>query len=250
MNAMTNDNAIAADQLRSGQIPLAVQSLCSELSRSGQLYLRHISALIDDIAPHPGSLVYLHASNLGAQMNGLDPVVYSAVDACSNLQLAQIHPASTAAAALSFIDVIVKCFPFSVRRIRTDREFPLSAGAGRQVHHDVRGLLAQGEILHSFVADRGEDALYSLTSRILFTSTSEGAVGKGSELRQYRPLMQFLLYHNNYRSIPWLNGNTPLQRLKSYEGFATFHSFAVNLDGGAYTGVSSSGQPVGAPNWP
>ncbi|MCX6141658.1 MAG: hypothetical protein NTZ35_00415 [Ignavibacteriales bacterium] len=222
---MTADSRLPERQFADGQIPIAVQSLCSELSRSGQLYVRQISAFIDEIAPGPGSLVYVHANSLGVQLDGLEPAVFSAIDACTNLQVAQIYLASTAAGALSFVDFFVRRFPFSIQQIRTLRHSPFYGVAGRNDRHDFSAILAQRGILHTLIADKSRDALYSITSRLLFSKMTEGMNGPASEREHYRALTQFLLYHNNYHSIPWLDGNTPLQKLKSFDGYAPLHSF-------------------------
>jgi hypothetical protein len=208
-----------------GQIPVAVQSLCSELSRTGQKYVRQISACIDEIAPGPGSLVYVHVNNLGVKLDGLQPAVFSAIDACTNLQVAQIHLASTVGGVLSFVDFLAGCFPFSIKQIKTVRESPFCGLTGRGDRHDFSAIVAQRGILHSFVSDQSRDALYLITSRLLFSKMTEGMNGPASEQEHYRALAQFLLYHNNYRSIPWLDGNTPLQKLKSFAPFAYYHSF-------------------------
>jgi hypothetical protein len=227
---MTFNSGIPTRKLAEGQTPAAVQNLCSELSRTGQLYLRQISGLIDEIAPTPGSLIYVHANKLGVKIDGLEPVVFSAIDACTNLQVAQIHLASTVAATLSFVDLIVKCFPFSIQNMKTDRDFPIRSDEGRQARHDFRAMVAHQGIMHSFVAEGTGDALYALTSRLLFSKMTEGDMGGRSEHEHYRALTQFLMYHNNYRSIPWLDGNTPLQKLKSFEAYAFLHSFCLTGD--------------------
>ena len=227
---MTAESRIQAKQSADGQIPVAVQSLCSELSRTGQMHIRQMSAFIDEIAPSPGSLVYVHANKLGIRLDGLEPSVFSAIDACTNLQMAQIHFAPTVGGVLSFVDFIVRRFPFSIRQIRTLREPPFCTIAGKQDRHDFSAILAQREILHTLVADKSRDALYSITSRLLFSKMTEGMNARASEREHYRDLDQFLLYHNNYRSIPWLDGNTPLLKLKSFGGFAFLHSFSPAED--------------------
>jgi hypothetical protein len=227
---MTVNNGNPTGHRLDGQTPTAAQSLCSELSRTGQLYLQQISALIVELAPKPGSLIYVHANRLSVKIDGLEPIVFSAIDACTDLQVAQIHLASTVAATLSFVDLIVKCFPFSVQHIKTDRDFPIRKIEGRQARLDFRAMVARQGILHSFVTEGTGDALYALTSRLLFSKMTEGDMGGVSEHEHYRSLTQFLMYHNNYRSIPWLDGNTPLQKLKSFEGYASLHSFCPTGD--------------------
>ncbi len=238
---MTSSIGFPAKQLVDGQIPVAVQGLCSELSRTGQLYVRQISAFIDELAPSPGSLVYVHVNDLGVQLDGLEPAVFSAIDACTNLQVAQIHLASTVGGMLSFVDFIGRHFPFAIQQIRTVRESPFCGVAGRGDRYDFRAMVAKRGILHTFVADKSSDALYSITSRLLFSKMTEGTNGRASEREHYRALAQFLLYHNNYRSIPWLDGNTPIQKLKSFDGFAYLHSFCPLEDSSSRHGIPELG---------
>lgn len=228
---MISESRNQTGQLSKEQFPVAVQDLCYELSRTGQIYLRQISAFSDVIVPNRGDVVYFHMNKIAGQLNGLESmVVYSAIDVCTNLQVAQIHFVSTVGGALSFVDFVVRCFPFALKQIKTVRESPFSCSEGRNDRHDFSAMIAERGISHTSVSDTSADALYSITSSLLFSKISDGTHAQASAAVHYRSLAQFLLYHNNYRSIAWLNGNTPLQKLKSFVGYASVHSFSLPED--------------------
>jgi hypothetical protein len=246
---MTYSSEMLARPVDGGQIPVVVQSFCSELSRTGQMYVRQISAFINEIAPNPGSVVYVHLSKLGGQVDGVEPAVFSAIDVCTDLQVAQIHLASTVGGLLSFVDVLIKQFPFPIQQIRTFRESPFCGTAGKGERHNFSAIVAQRGILHTVISDRSRDALHSITSRLLFSKMADGTNSCISEREHCRALAQFLLYHNNYRSIPWLDGNTPIQRLKTFSGFASLHSFCPMEEPNSYEGFPGlrAGRQLRAP---
>jgi hypothetical protein len=210
------------------QVPLELQDLCSELSHSGQLYLRRIARLIDVIAPKPGSLLYLRANRLAIRVNGLNPVIFSAVDATTHLQVAQVYLGLTTAAAVSFVDFVSQSFPFRISQIRTSDEVPFHYSDGNQSRRDFSAMVGERGLVTSIIPLRSEDALFSITSRLVFGAMAKGSIVLRSELGLQKELEHFLFFHNNYRPIPWLDGNTPLQKLKSFEGFAGVHTFSSN----------------------
>ncbi len=235
-------DATAHSGIPVGQVPLALQSLCSELSHSGQLYLGKIATLIDEIAPRPGSLLYVYAKKLAIRVNGMEPVIFSAIDVTTHLQVAQVFLSLTTGAAISFVDFVSQSFPFVISQIRTSDEVPFHHAAGDQSHRDFSALLGERGVVHSIIPNKSEDALFSITSRLAFGAMSEGSIVSGSEQELQRELGHFLFFHNNYRSIPWLNGNTPLHKLKTFEGFAGIYTFSSNEEpqgGSGYRGTVS-----------
>jgi hypothetical protein len=98
--------------------------------------------------------------------------------------------------------------------------------------------------MHSIIPGKSEDALFSITSRLAFGAMSEGSIVPGSAQELQRELGQFLFFHNNYRSIPWLDGNTPLQKLKTFEGFAALHTFSSNEEPRGGSGHRETKAPV------
>jgi hypothetical protein len=225
VSSVAAENGMMKRSYEDGQVPVAFQSLCSELSRSGQLYLQQISAILNELAPRPGVLVYVYSRKLAVRLDGLEPIVFSAIDASTQLQVAQVHLAMTTAAALSFVDFAVRSFPFPIQQMRTRREVPFHNSASSKSRHDFAALMAQRDIIHSLTSDVPPDALASISSKLLFGGMAEGYTLRGSERELQHQLAQFLFFHNNHRSIPWLDGQSPLQKLKTFEGFPRIHSF-------------------------
>ncbi len=222
---MWTTSATAHSEIPVGEVPIGLQSLCTELSHSGQLYLRRIAALIDEIAPRPGSLLYLQAKKLAIRVNGLEPVVFSAIDVTTHLQVAQVYLALTTAAAVSFLDFVVQSFPFTISQIRSCGERPFHHPTSDQARRNFTAMMVKRGLVHSIIENPSHDALFSITSRLMFGGIIEGSMVLASEQELQRELAQFLLFHNNYRPIPWLEGKTPLQKLKSINGFAGIHLF-------------------------
>ncbi len=224
---MTNNGIIGAD-VRNTQTPKSIQSLCTELSHAGQLYLERIRLAIDEAAPRPGILVYVSVKKLAIPLNGLDAVVFSAIDACTLLQVAQGYHSLTTAAAASFVEFVAESFPFPLSQIRTPAERPFYNSTSPPSHGDFSVLIGNQGYIHSPISDSSRDALYSTMSKLLFSGISEGSLVPASSHELQRELGRFLLFHNNYRSLPWLGGKTPLQKLRTFEGFSRFHLFSPN----------------------
>ena len=217
--------ATAHSEIPIREVPIGLQSLCTELSHSGQLYLGKIAVLIDELAPRPGSLLYVQAKKLTIRVNGLEPVIFSAVDATTHLQVAQVYLALTTAAAVSFFDFVAQSFPFRISQIRSRDEKPFHHPTCDQSCRDFTAMMGKKELVHSIIANPSHDVLLSLTSRLMFGGINEGSMVLTSEQDVQRELARFLLFHNNYRPIPWLEGRTPIQKLKSFNGFAGVHLF-------------------------
>lgn len=206
--------------------PLAFESLCMELSHAGRLHLEKIASLTDQIAPTPGRLVYLHTTKLAMRLSGLQPVIFSAIDANTQMQVAQANFALTSAAALSFVDFVSHIFPFPISEIRTQKETPFHNPNDHRPHRDFPTLVAEGGHVHSFVESQSSDALFSITSKMVFGGLSVGLAFPASADELQRDLNRFLFFHNNFRLVPWLEGKTPIQKLRTFARFEGMHSFS------------------------
>lgn len=222
---MTNNEILDAD-VRSTRTPKGIQSLCTELSHTGQLYLQRITLAINEVAPRPGTLVYFTARKLAIQLNGLDVVVYSAIDACTLLQVAQAYHSLTTAAAVSFVDFVAETFLFDLSQIRTPAERPFHNSTNPPCNRDFSVLIEKRGYIHSPITDPSQDALYATSSKLLFGGISEGALVHVSAQELQRELARFLFFHNNFRYVACLGGKTPLQKLRTFEGFDGIHSFS------------------------
>jgi hypothetical protein len=209
------------------QMPLEVDTLHRDLSFNGKRHLEKIALAIDDVAPKPGLLVYVTATNLALPVNGLDAVLFCAVDVTTHLQVAQAYHSLTTASAFSFVEFAAHCFPFPISHIRTLAERPFHNGSDHSSHRDFSVLVGRQGYIHFPIADASRDALFSITSRLLLGGLAGDCPAQSSSHDLQKEVGQFLFFHNNYRTIPWLGGKTPLQRLRSFEGYESIHTFHV-----------------------
>jgi hypothetical protein len=207
-------------------LPVGFESLCLELSHTGQVYLKRIASAIDQVAPSPGRVVYLHATKLAMRLSGLQPVIFSAIDANTQMQVAQANFAMTSAAALSFVEFAARSFPFPIGEFKTRQAAPFHNPDDHRPHRDFATLVGEQGYVHSFVQSHSSDALFSITSKMLFRGSSVGQAFPASAYELQRDLTQFLFFHNNFRFVPWLEGKTPIQKLRMFKGFEGFHSFS------------------------
>ncbi|MDP2884682.1 MAG: hypothetical protein Q8P51_06640 [Ignavibacteria bacterium] len=197
-----------------------------ELSRTGQVHLKRIASAIDQVAPSPGRLVYLHTTKLAMRLGGLQPVIFSAIDATTHLQVAQANLTMTSAAALSFVDFVAHSFPFPISEIKTREKRPFHNPNDHRPHRDFPTLVGERGYVHSFVGSHPTDALFSITSKMIFRDLSVGPAFSASAYELQRALAQFLFFHNNSRLVPWLEGKTPIQKLRTFARFEGMHSFS------------------------
>jgi hypothetical protein len=222
---MAQHNAL--DQLYSKdlQVPLRLERLCDELNRTARLHLDQITTEMATLAPHPGVLVYVQVHKLAVRMNNFEPVVFSAIDASTLLQVAQVYLTTTTAAATSFIDFMAQSFPFKVSRITTRDEKPFVNANGSELQRDFSAIIKQRGLAHTVIAVPSHDALFLLSSKLTYSGISEGSLASSTEGDVQRDLAHFLFFHNNYRSVPWLEGKTPVQKLGSFDGYRTMDAF-------------------------
>ncbi|MCX6135599.1 MAG: hypothetical protein NTU47_17465 [Ignavibacteriales bacterium] len=215
------------ETIRSLDAPLAVrlEGLCRELTQTGEVQMQNIVSTLDEVAPKPGHLVFLRAKDLSMNVNGLQPVVFSAVDACTFLQVAQVYLAPTTAAAASFFDHALETFPFVVSHVRSRNQRPFYHAAGDRSYHEFSEIIEEKGCSHSIITKVSQDPLYGIADKFMFGGIVEGSIVGASEGELHRDLVHFLFFHNNCRSIPWLGGRTPLQKLAAFEGFAGWRSF-------------------------
>lgn len=206
--------------------PLALGELCRELQHAGLSCLKKVALLSGEVAPIPGRIVYLHTATLGTRLSGLAPVIFSAVDATTHLQIAQACFAMTSAAALSFAEFVARSFPFPILEFRTRKVTPFHNPENERPHRDFRALIGEKGYLHSFVDTQSSDALFSITSKMVFGGSSAGLAYPASTHELQRELTRFVFFHNNFRSIPWLDGKTPIQKLRTFTGFEGMRSFS------------------------
>jgi hypothetical protein len=205
--------------------PVGLDGICDELDRTGQHHLDQIAAALESLAPRPGALVFAETRTLAIQLNGLEAALFTALDATTFLQVAQVYVTMTTASAVSFIDFVSSSVPFKIERIATRDERPFRNGSAGAAQRHFSEIMKDKGYLHAPVSTAAEDALFSLAQKSMFGGISEGAVIGASEGELQRELNHFIFFHNNYRSVPWIRGLTPLQKLGEFKEFTWMHSF-------------------------
>jgi hypothetical protein len=183
---------------------------------SGQAIRLALTA--DTIAPEPGSLVYLFAERLASSNDDFNPCVFSAIDACTCLQIARLYMTWTFASAVDILSFAVELYPFQIRRVRTLASGPFYRPSIPEGSHEFARIAEKHGINHSLITDPARDDLYQVVSKFAFHGVIEGRPDRESELRVVKSLADFLFFHNNQRSLPSLDGRTPLEKLHSFAG--------------------------------
>jgi hypothetical protein len=225
MGTMTKNVAIDRFNSRLLRAPVRFENLCRELTHAGRVYLDGLALAVEEVSPKPGFLVYVQTQKLSIRLNGFEPVIFSAIDLSTHLQIAQMYLAATTAAAVDFIDFTARSFPFGMAQIRTLARAPFQAPPGADLGRDFTTLMRERGLLHSVFTNPSNEVLFSLVSKLTFGSISEGSFTCGNKEEMMKELSRFVFFHNNYRSLPWLGGKTPLQKLKAFRGFEEIHSF-------------------------
>lgn len=207
------------------QTPQPNTTLWDVLNQVGLNHMRRLSTSLNEIAPKPGYLVYLEAKKLSYRLNDMTPIIYSAIDVCTHLQVARLYLTMTIASSLDFLDFACQKFPFRIAEVETPLGLPFTNSSILQAHHRFTSAAAERGILHSITPNRSEDEVLSVISKLTFGGILEGSVEPASEQKLMRELINFLFFHNNHRSLPTLEGKTPLQKLKSFVGFERTHTF-------------------------
>ncbi len=206
-------------------LPFTGEKLWSDLDQMDMEQMIRLATTVERMAPGPGFLVYVETSRLSCLLHKLEPVVFSAFDANTHLQIARIYLTNTLASALDFTEFILKRFPFPIAQIRTLAETPFYIRIKPPTQQRFSNHLAMRGVLHSLMTDRSWDQLFSMLSKFSFSSFSTGSPMSIPAEKLTSEFSNFLFYHNNRRMLSSLQGRTPLQKLRSFKGFDQLSSF-------------------------
>jgi hypothetical protein len=182
-------------------------------------------SIIDLVAPTPGFLVYVESSRLSNQVNEIEPLVFSAIDANTHLQIARLYLTSSFASAIDFVEFILSRFPFPILQIRTAEQAPFYADSNLPTNQRFSSFLQAQMVHHSIMSRPSSDELYPHLSKLTFAKMASGALNRISSDELMEGLSSYLLIHNNYRELPSLQGRTPLQKLHTFDRFKQLYSF-------------------------
>ncbi len=185
----------------------------------GMAHMANLPLTLKQIAPEPGTLVYVEARPLSVQWKQWNPVLFSAIDLYSMLQIARLYLTSSVASSVDFLKFIVEKFPFTIREIRTPADrFFTHPSTPQPDHHFTAAAQAQG-IVHTMSFQPSSDRLLSVMGKHFYALSNEPHPEPTSESQRMGELVNYLFFHNNHRSIPLLGGKTPLQKLIAFGGY-------------------------------
>jgi hypothetical protein len=191
----------------------------SFLQSAGMAQMADLALTQHQVAPKPGSLVYVDAQPLPIRMKDFNLVVFSAIDLCTMLQIGRLYLTSTVASSVDFLQFMIEKYPFLIEEIRTPADGLFMNSSTPQPNHHFTALARQHGIFHSMTFQPNEDRLLNVMGKYFFTTGNESQSEQPSESKLLNDLINFLFFHNNHRSIPLLGGKTPFQKLTSFESF-------------------------------
>jgi hypothetical protein len=197
----------------------------SELGGGGLEQAAQRRSIVDLVAPTPGFLVYIESKRLSNQINEIEPMVFTAIDANTHLQVARLYLTASFASAIDFVEFVLSRFPFPILQIRTADEAPFYLSSSLPTRQRFSEFLQARMVHHSVMSRPLHDELYPHLSKFTFAKMAAGSLNKISSDDLMEGLTSYLLIHNNYRELPSLQGRTPLQKLHSFERFKQLYSF-------------------------
>jgi hypothetical protein len=199
--------------------------LPSEEDKLGWGKLTQRRSIVDLVAPTPGFLVYFESTRVSNQINEIEPVIFSAIDANTHLQIARLYLTPSFASAIDFVEFVLSRFPFPILQIRTSDETPFYVNSSLPTRQRFSEFLQARMVHHSVMSRPLNDELYPQLSKFTFARMAAGSLNKISSDELMDGLTSYLLIHNNYRELSSLQGRTPLQKLHSFDRFKQLYSF-------------------------
>ncbi len=184
---------------------------------------------IRQIAPEPGALVLIHTEMIPLPHSTFDSVLLSAMDSCTHLQIARFYFASSLAATIDFLEFIVKMFPFPIAELRADHSQVFPSDTDREVEHRFM-LAAQRVGMRHSIRDLQGDGVESNLQQYFFEIGVRPHGTQEDDEALLADLQQFLLFHNNHRALPTLEGKTPVGKLRSFEPYRDLKAFDVGQE--------------------
>ena len=174
---------------------------------------------IHEIAAEPGKLVIVDVKRLSYHWDGWQPILFSAIDICTHLQIGRMYLTPTQASTIDFLEFLTAQYPFSIHEIRTNADPLFISPVSLQTDHQFTIEAKKKGIFHSVVLDPADHPIVRVVSKYLFGGAFEGNLDEASKESVMAGLVNFLFFHNNHRSLASLGGLTPLQKLNSFHGY-------------------------------
>lgn len=186
---------------------------------------RDLEEAIEQIAPRPGSKLFIEGRKLSCRWYGLQPMLFSAIDLCTHLQVARVYLTQTVASAVDFLDFLVASYPFLMRELYTPPDLWFCDPVVPQVIHRFSRECALRNVVHTVLSNPSQDVIIRRVRSYFYHSVLESSEGGGSEQAIIPDLRNYLLVHNNYTALETISNQVPIDKLHSYSGFESVEHF-------------------------
>ncbi|HEY4611680.1 MAG TPA: hypothetical protein VII11_01720 [Bacteroidota bacterium] len=200
-------------------VKFAETGIWNVLHSAAMTQMAELIGAVRELAPEPGALVVLDVKRLPYNWDGWNPVLFSAIDICTQLQIARMYLTPTHASAYDFLQFLVDQYPFPTKEIRTAADPLFVNPSSIQSEHQFTVEAKKRGIFHSVVLDPTEHPVLRVMSKYYYGGTFDGNHNETSRQKVITGLVNFLFFHNNHRSLASIGGLTPLQKLNSFAGY-------------------------------
>lgn len=175
----------------------------------------------------PGDRVIITFKFIGNEGERQHYVQYTAIDECTRLRITKIYGRHSTLSALDFVQFILMHFPFLIRYLQTplDNVFASVSKPRSRTHAFTMNLRKLG-IKHE-VPSKKKLAVNRFNERIKRLDEVEPYCSKSfsspDELQQ--EAARYLLRYNNERPIPLIENLSPVEKLRTYQQFASVSLF-------------------------
>lgn len=187
--------------------------------------VRNFEEAIERVAPLPGSKLYMEARRLNCRWYGLQPMLFSAIDLCSHLQIARVYLTQTVGSAVDFLDFLVDSYPFAIREVYTPPDLWFCDPVVPQVIHRFSRACALRNMVHTVLSNPSQDIIIRKLRAYFYHTLLESSEEGTSEQLMIPDLRNHLLVHNNFTALDTIAGQVPIEKLRSYSAFESIEHF-------------------------
>jgi len=180
---------------------------------------------IERVAPRPGSKLYMEARRLNCRWYGLQPMLFSAIDLCSHLQVARVYLTQTVASAVDFLDFLVASYPFALREVYTPTDLWFCDPVVPQVIHRFSRECAIRNMVHTVLSNPSQDVIIRKLRAYFYHTLLESSEDGTSEQLMIPDLRNHLLVHNNFTALDTIAGQVPIEKLRTFSGYESLEQF-------------------------
>ena len=190
-----------------------------------KIRVRDFEEVIEQIAPRPGSRLFLEGRKLSCRWYGLQPMLFSAIDLCTHLQVARVYLTQTVASAVDFLDFLVVSYPFMMREVYTPPDLWFCDPVVPQIIHRFSRECALRNMVHTVLSNPSQDVITRKLRSYFYHSMLETSENGGSEQAIIPDLRNYLYVHNNFTSLETIANQVPIEKLQTFSGFESVEQF-------------------------